>query len=329
MPHRIEISHRTIIFTVLFLIFLWILYQVRDVIFLFLVSFVVMSGLRPFVDYLERLRLPRSLAILLIYILLFVLIGLIFSLIVQPLAEQSQRLISEIGKYISAFLPFIKFSPEQITKQLTPISQNLFKITSGVFSTLVGFFTFVVFTFYLLLERRYLKQFLRNFVGIEAEEQITKVLRQVERRLGAWVVGQVALMIIIGVSTYIGLRLLDVEFALSLAIIAGLLEIVPILGPVISAIPSVLIALTVSPILAVAVVALYFVIQQIENNIIVPLVMRRAVGLPPLVTIIAIMVGGKLAGIGGVVLSVPILVSLQIVMKEMILELDHKKQGSV
>lgn len=332
VPHRIEISHKTIIFTVLFIISLWILYQVRDLIFLFLVSFVVMAGLRPFVDRLERLKIPRAFAILFIYVALFVLIGLAFSLIIQPLAEQSERLLREIGRYISAVLPSVNFTPEQITQQIPPLLQNVFKITSGVFSSLVGFFTFIVFTFYFLLERRHLKHFLKNFVGLEAEEKIARVFRQVEEKLGSWVVGQVTLMVIIGVSTYIGLRLLDVEFALPLAIIAGLLEIVPILGPVISAIPSVLVALTVSPILAIAVVALYFIIQQIENNIVVPFVMRKAVGLPPLVTIVAIMVGGKLAGIGGVILSVPLLVSLQVVIRELLLELDKghsSNQGSL
>ena len=149
-------------------------------------------------------------------------------------------------------------------------------------------------------------------------------MRKIERRLGSWFIGQITLGVSIGIATYIGLNLLGIEFALSLAIIAGLLEIVPIIGPIISAVPAVLIALTTSPVLAVIVIALFFIIQQLENNILVPMVMRKALGLPPLVTIIALMIGGRLAGVSGMVLAVPIVVISQLVIRELLLELNNK-----
>lgn len=327
MPQKIEISYKTIVFTVLFLLSLWILYQVRDVIFLFIVSFIVMSGMRPFVNVLEKIKLPRPLAILIVYIFFFSLVAVSLLLIVPPLVNQSQKLFKEIGSYVSAVLPFIDISPQRITDQIPFLSQNVLKITTGIFSTLFGLFSFFIFTFYFLLERRHLRHFLDNLIGEEAERKIVGVFRKVEKRLSSWVVGQFALMMIIGFATYIGLTLLGVELALSLAIIAGILEIVPIIGPVISAIPAVLIALTVSPVLALAVVALYFIIQQIENNVVVPLVMRKAVGLPPLVTITALMIGGKLAGIIGLVIAIPVLVASQILVRELLVEYE-KNQGS-
>jgi predicted PurR-regulated permease PerM len=324
LAQRIEISHKTIIFTTFFLISLWIVYQVRDVIFLFLVSIVVMAGMRPAVDRLEKIKIPRAIAILIVYIVFFITIGFSFFLIIPPLLSQSQELFESIGVYFSFVLPFVDLSPERITDQIPVLSQNVLKVTTGIFSTILGLFTFLVFTFYFLLERRHLRQFLNNFVGAKAERKITDIFRKVEVRLSNWIAGQLALMLIIGLATYIGLMLLGVKFALPLAIIAGILEIVPILGPLISSVPSVIIALSVSPILALAVAALYFIIQQIENNIVVPLVMRRAVGLPPLITITAIIIGGKLAGVSGIIISIPLVVAAQVVVRELFLQYEIK-----
>ena len=114
--------------------------------------------------------------------------------------------------------------------------------------------------------------------------------------------------------TYIGLALLHIEFALPLAIIAGILEIVPMIGPIISAVPAVLLALAISPVLALSVAVLYIIVQQIENNIFVPIVMKRSVGLSPLVTILSLLIGARLDGIGGAVVSVPIVLVFQVIL---------------
>jgi len=137
------------------------------------------------------------------------------------------------------------------------------------------------------------------------------VLLQIEKRLGAWVLGQVCLMIFIGLLVYGGLFFLRVEYALPLAIFAGLLEIVPTIGPTVSAIPAVLVAFGSSPGLALSVAALYIIVQQIENNLLVPLVMKQSVGLSPVLTILALMIGGRFGGIAGAVLAVPVLISIQ------------------
>ena len=176
----------------------------------------------------------------------------------------------------------------------------------------------LVFTFYFLLERKHTEQFLRNTLGDGAAGQTIRVLQEVETRLGAWVNGELFLMGIVGASVYVGLTLLHVDFALPLAIIAGVLEIVPMIGPIVSAVPSVLVALTMSPILALSVVALYFIVQQVENNIFVPLVLRKSVGLSPVITIFSLMVGARLAGIVGAILAVPVVLVLQVVVRSFI-----------
>jgi predicted PurR-regulated permease PerM len=154
------------------------------------------------------------------------------------------------------------------------------------------------------------------FGSAKTEAKARDFITRLEQQIGGWVRGELALMIIIGLLTYIGLKILGVNYALPLSIIAGLLEIIPNIGPTIALIPAVLVALTSSPVTALATVALYFLIQQFENNIIVPKIMQRAVGVKPLIVIIALMTGAKLAGVLGAALAVPGYLVLKVVIEE-------------
>jgi predicted PurR-regulated permease PerM len=318
MTQKVEISYKTIIFTVFFLIFLYIVFQIKDILFLLFLSVIAASGLRPVVNYIERAKVPRIFAILLVYLVVLILLFLLGAYITPILIKQTTRLVQQIGYFFSvSFLaPYIVITAERITDSLTSMTGNIYRATVEAFSILINFFTFFVFTFYLLLERRHLRVFLRNFLGEELKERIVKMLLLMELRLGAWVRGEAALGVIIGSITYIGLLLLNIEFALPLAIIAGLLELIPIIGPIISAVPAVIVALLISPLHATLVIALYFLIQQFENHLIVPLVMKRAVGVPPMVSIMSILIGARLAGVIGAVLSIPLFVCAQIVFHE-------------
>ncbi len=139
--------------------------------------------------------------------------------------------------------------------------------------------------------------------------------------MGAWVRGELILMFVVGLMTYIGLSLLRVEYALPLAIIAGLLEAVPVVGPIISSVPAILVALVTNPISAIGVVLLYIVIQQLENNILVPEIMEAAVGVSPLLVILALLIGASLFGIAGAILAVPTVAIAQVIVSDMV---DHR-----
>ena len=234
---------------------------------------------------------------------------------IPSLVIQSTKFVAELPNFLEKVLPYWNIDARSMSQQIAPISENIVKLTVGIFSNLLTTLTVLVFTFYFLLERKKLESLLTAAMGEDASERVIDSLKNVESRLGAWVNGQLLLMAIIGVSVYIGLTLLRVEFALPLAIIAGVLEIVPMIGPIASAVPAVLVAITISPFLALSVVALYFIIQQVENNIFVPLILRKSVGLSPIVTIFALMVGGRLAGIVGAILAVPIVLVLQVVLR--------------
>ncbi|MEK7543446.1 MAG: AI-2E family transporter [Patescibacteria group bacterium] len=315
MTSKIEISHKTIIFTVIFLLALWVLFQIKDILFLVFIAFILMTALRPLVDWLSWARIPKVLAILLIYAIVFGFFGISFAGAVPTLVIQSTKFIQELPTFLEKVLPYWNIDVRSLSQQIAPISENIVKLTVGIFSNLLTTLTVLVFAFYFLLERKKLESMLGQTMGEEAAARVTGTLAEIESRLGSWVNGQIFLMTLIGVCVYIGLTILHVEFALPLAIIAGTLEIVPMIGPIISAVPAVLVALTVSPFLALSVVALYFIVQQVENNIFVPLVLKKSVGLSPIVTIFALMVGGRLAGVVGAVLAVPVVLVLQSILR--------------
>ena len=308
---NIEISIRTVIVTLAILAGFWAIGQILDILFLLFIAFLLMTALHPLVLVLERLRVPRFLGILLIYAVMFGLFGVSLVGAVPTLITQSGTLISELPGFITRVLPYWNIDAGAISQQIQPIGEGLVKVTLGIFSNILAVVTVLVFTFYFLLERRHANDILTSVFGEIVAKQMLTILRSIERRLGAWVRGQLLLMAAVGVLSYIGLLILHVEFALPLAILAGLLEIVPMVGPVLSAIPAILVALATSPLLALSVVALYIVVQQLENNLLVPFIMKKSVGLAPLVTITLLMVGVRLSGLAGAVLSVPIALVVQ------------------
>jgi len=331
MPRKIEISHKTIIFTILFLLFLWLLYYLRGIIILLFFSLIFMSALNPLVNRLHRWHLPRALAIILIYVLIFSVIGVAIAGIIPALIDQTQALLTKLPEDFASFR-WLGLSESMIDKQINQLVDKLGVISGGVIKTFVGFFqnlinfiVFLVVSFYLLLQRKNLDNFLIKFLGSDGEEKGTRIVDKIEHRLGGWIRAEFLLMIIIGTLSYIGLRLLGIEFALPLAIFAGLLEIIPSIGPFVSAIPAVLAGLVISPVMALAVAALYFLIQQLENSLIVPQIMAKEVGINPLITILGLIAGFKLGGVVGAILAVPIILMIEIVFEEIAASETFKK----
>lgn len=315
-PTRIEISYRTIVFTVAFLLFLWFLYSIRTVLLALFIALILMSALNPFVTKLQKRKIPRVVAIMIIFAIILAIFGGLVAAIIPPLVEQTRSLINQIPAILDHIGGF-PIDQQVISHQLGSIPGGITRFVIGTFSNLVATFTLLVLTFFLLLERGNLHRYLGLFFGrAKTEEKADEFINKLEHQIGGWVRGQLTLMLIIGLLTYIGLRVLGVNYALPLSIIAGLLEIVPGIGPTIALIPAALVALTISPVTALATVALYFLIQQFENNMIVPKVMQQAVGVKPLIIIIALMIGAKLAGVLGAALAVPGYLVLKVVVEE-------------
>jgi predicted PurR-regulated permease PerM len=311
MPTKIEISHRTIIFTLILLASLWVIFMIRDILFLLFIAFTVMSAFRPLVEFLEKYHIPRGISIIVIYILVIGLVGFTVSSLVPAFVTQTTKFIDNLPKYEAFIKPYYQIDIKSIIQQLAPIGQNVVMVVVGIFSNVITVITILVISFYLLLERKHMEKYLIKLLGKDRGTKTVNIVKSVELSLGSWLRGELILMLCIGILAYIGLMFLRVDYALPLSIIAAIMEIIPVVGPLISGVPAVLIAFSISPLLGFATIALYFIIHQLENTFIVPLVMNRTVGLSPLIIIIALMIGSTLAGGTGAILSIPVVVTLR------------------
>jgi len=316
-PAKVELSYKSIVFTVLFIIFILFLYQIRQILLLLFVGIIFMSALSPLVDKLEKRKIPRSLATLFFYILIVAIISFGIGSLVPPLVEQSAKLISSFPQDLNQLTKGY-ISPSILEPHLQALPQQILKLALGAVNNIFSLLTFLVILFYLILERKNLHKYLLFVFGSNGTEARAEAfINRLEHKLGSWVRGELVLMFIVGFLSYLGLSFLGVEFAIPLAFLAGLLEVIPTVGPIVSAIPAILVAFGTSPVLAIATTALYFLIQQLENNLIVPKVMSKAVGLSPLIVIFALMAGFKVAGIAGAVLSVPIVLLSEVIINDL------------
>lgn len=319
MPRKIEISHKTIVFAVLFLISLWFLYYIRDLILELFVALLIMTILNPLVTRFSKLKIPRAISVFIAYLVVFGVFGAALAGIIPPLVEQTTSFANNIPGYLSS-LGIGGYINEQLTgellSQLGSIPGQLVKVGLSVFSNVFAVITVLIFAFYLLLARDKLDDQLGFLFGEERKRELARIMDLLESKLGGWARGQLTLMVLVGVSNYIGLMILGIPFALPLAILAGLLEIVPYLGPVIAAIPGIIIGLSISPLMGLAVAALAFLIQQLENYLFVPKVMEKSVGVSPIITLLALAVGFRIAGVVGVVISVPVVLTVQVLLSK-------------
>ena len=245
------------------------------------------------------------------YVLVFGFIGGALASIIPTLGEQSASFVKELPLFINRTFPAFSIDFQSILGQVAPVGENLLKFTVNLFSNIVATLTLLTFTFYFLLERKHLQDMLVGLLGEGVGNTCFGITTRVEKRLSAWVLGQLVLMLFIGGIVYLVLFFLGIEFAIPLAVLAGLFEMVPTVGPILSAIPAILVAFSHSPMLAFSVLAFYIIVQQLENNILVPFIMKRSVGLSPVLTILALMIGGRFGGIAGAILAVPILLTIQ------------------
>ncbi len=319
-----DVSVTTIIKVVGVLLFFAVAYLLRDIFIILLFAIVIASAVTPFADWVEKKKIPRILGVALLYLSIFVLVGFLISLVVPFVTGEINQLIQDLPNFISRVSTSLEKAQETSGGRFTDLfneilnlldsfsgylqasSSSAFGFVVSVFGGLFSFIGIIVISFYLSVMKGGIENFIRSVIPHKYEPHFLNIWRKSEIKVGRWLQGQLLLALIVGLAVYVVMSLMGVKFALLLGILAMILELVPTVGPVLAAVPAVILAFTQSPALGLWVIVAYAVIQQLENHILVPIIMGRTVGLNPVMVIIALLVGFQLAGIVGMILSVPV-----------------------
>jgi len=318
---------------------LWALYLVRGPLLLLYVCSLFATGLSPLVRWIERQRflavgkrrVPRPLAILVIYgTVIGTITGIGFAVIPQ-MVQQAQQFAKELPDLLdrgqqqltrwgviapdTSFKELLQQSPIGGGDAVTVLLTTVWGFVGGLF----GMVTILLLTFYMLVESNGIFNFFVRLFPSERRPKVAMVSGLVTEKVSAWLGGQVFLGFLIGATTAIGLGLMGVPYFFVLALIAGIGEMIPMVGPLISAIPAVLVAFTVSPGLALGVAVFFLVQQQLENAVLVPKLMGETVGLNAVTVISALLIGSQLLGFSGALLAVPTAAIIQVLVEELYL----------
>ena len=329
----ISISVGTIIKTLVVLVLAYVLYLMLDLVLVVLTAIVIASAIEPLVLWFNKYKIKRLPAVIATYIaLILVFTGLLY-FFVPPVLEEAANLLGEAPKYIETITLWNPLNEanrvvETFSTAVAPIgegpsvlgdlisqvrtltdnvSSNLVNIISNIFGGVLSFVLIIVLSFYLAVQEGGVEKFLRIITPIKKEAYVIDLWKRSQKKIGQWLQGQLLLGVLVGVLVYLGLTILGVPNALVLAVFAGLFEIIPLFGPVIAAIPAIVFGLASGGVTTgLLVLGLFIIIQQFENHLIYPLVVKKVVGLSPILVILALIVGAKLAGFLGILLSAPI-----------------------
>lgn len=314
----IEISPKTMFWVLGIGILAVLLFMVRDIIGVLIFAIIISSALEPLLEYGQSKKIPRLLTLIIVYFLFFVffaaLIYIFLPLLLDQFRDFSQNYSTYFGKIEEAvgvitFLPGLSGNIHELLFQLTeriPSFTSLISYASSIFGGIVSFIVVLVVSFYLSLSRGALDNFLRSILPPQFEASIHGLWIRAQKKMGRWLQAQILLSFIMAVIVGVGLWILGVKYAFLVAIVVGVLEIVPFVGPIVAGVLATLLALSQSAILGLWTLIFVIAAQQLENHILVPLLIKKLVGLNPVAIILAILVGAKLGGILGMLLAVPL-----------------------
>lgn len=343
---RVEITTGTIVRVITLVVATILIYLLKDVLIIFLFALVLASAISPFANWLESKGFPRLWGVLLLFLVIIGLFALLLTLIIPSLSDNVSQLRSALGDLVSRlnsslndvqseapkYLDFVnelQNGLDSISVSLQQYAQSAFGLVISIFGGIFSFIAVIVISFYLAVMKKGIETFLGSIVPDRYESYIIDLWKRSELKMGRWFQGQLLLALIVGLVVFVGLSLLDIRFALILGLLAMAFEIVPLVGPILAAIPAILLAFMQSPTLGLWVILFYIIVQQLENHILVPLVLGKTIGLSPVVVIVALLIGGSLAGIAGMILSVPLATILVEIFDDMARQKELKKNISL
>ena len=331
-PINISITSGTIIKTIAIFVLLYFLYLIGDILILFFVSLVFSSALDPWVDRLKKKKIPRSASVLLLYFMVFSVLGAALYLIIPPIINEVNSLANNFPSYIESLsskfsllkdyslkyglLDSTKSSFDLITGYLQNTASGVFFTLFNIFGGIFSFVLILVLTFYMVVEESAIKKLVWSVAPEKHQTYIMHLINRIQLKMGYWLRGQLIVSLSLALMSYIGLAILGVNYALVLALLVGFFSFIPYIGAILGALPAVFIAYTQSPLLAVLAMALFYIVHFIEGNFLQPKIMQKAVGLSPIISILAILAGFKLAGFIGAILSIPVTTALSVFIKD-------------
>jgi len=327
----IEIKAATLFKVVGVIALVWLLYYLRSIVTIFLAALLLAAVINPLADWFEARRIPRTLAVLIIYLCLFALLGFIVFLLVPPIVADSTDFIREVPAHLekirNTYESFVNL-PERfgfatdfttgaadLESGLNAAASRVFKTLTDVFGGFVSLVLIFVLAFYLVIEKGNLRDLLSFALPAEYEPHLSSYFNQISQKISSWVKGQLIVGLAMGFFVYLGLTILGIKYAFVIGLLAALLEFIPYVGPILSAIPAVLLGLAESPLTALMVIVLFWLLNRLENDILIPKVMRHATGLNPAITLISVAIGFKLGGVLGVILAVPTATTVGVALK--------------
>ena len=286
---------------------------------LLVAAIVLAEALAPLVDWLAR-RLNRTLAIVLVYLLLLLVVALIAWLVVPRLTDQARQLIAAMPQLVEQARSWIERRDLSQDSRLmgalqgfvTRLTDRLMSIPLTLASYLVEATLVVFMSAYWLAAQPEIARFFLSLFSRERRQSARAVLAEMGETMGGYVRGVVIDAAIIGVLVYLGLMVIGVQYTLVLALIAGVSEVIPIVGPILGAIPAIAVALLDSPSKALIVLGFFVAVQQVESNLLTPFIMRSQTDIPPILTLFAILVGGAIGGIFWILIAIPTMGALRV-----------------
>ncbi len=324
------------------------LYSLRDLLLIFFVAIVVAAALRPLVLFLQRYRVPKPAAVILIYLSFLGIVAASVFLIVPALVDQGMIFIENgPSQYLALQTTLVESSstllrtigrnlpPLENLAQLGPLltswvnSNTLLDVANGAVSIITAFVTILAVAFYWTMDQPRMERLVLSLAKPGDRPRYLALWREVEQKLGAYLRGTAVLGVIMAVLTGLGYVVVGLPYALPLALLAGLGEFIPVVGFIIGSLPALIIALTVSPQLALLVLLVNVIAQQFENHVLVPRMMGDAMGVSPVVVIFALLAFGSLFGLVGAFLAIPLAAIIQVLLDFLLLRNDMDTEETI
>lgn len=319
-PIAITITPGTIATALLILGGFWLAFMLRDLLLVVLTAIVFASAIEPITKVFTRFGIPKVLAVVIIYLVTMLMIISFFYFFLPPLINEALDFFKTLPSYFEKLnLTSIQaplgegdggaFATQLLQMQdvLKTSSMSVLGAANTIFGGLMSFILIVVLSFYIAVQDKGLDGFLRLVTPLRHHGYLLGLWKRAQIKIGRWLQGQLLLSLLVGVMVYIGLLFFGVKYALLLAIVAAVLELIPVFGSILAAIPAVVVAFIDSgTTLALLIIVLYTIINQLQGNIIYPMVVQKVLGVPPIVIILAIIAGAQLAGFLGIFIAVPV-----------------------